>query len=127
MTFYEAYIGDLGEDTNEPFSLEDGDWSGHFPSRISELFPPERSGSKSPFSRICGFVAQKIYKGAQTDWGTWVVVVSKADITAFLSDVYGNEPDPLGMEHLNKQLTELREFVAGLDDSKHYALVAQES
>ncbi len=125
--FLEAYVADLGEDTDEPFSLDEGDWSGHFPGRISELFPPERSGSESPFMKICGFVAQKTYKGAQTDWGTWVVVVTKQDITAFLSDVYGDEPEPLGMEHLNKQLTELREFVAVLDDSKHYALVAQES
>jgi hypothetical protein len=74
-----------------------------------------------------GLVFQKTYKGAQTDWGTWVAVVSKQDITAFLSEVYGDEPEPLHMEHLNKQLAELREFVSCLDDSKHYALVAQES
>ncbi len=126
MTFYEAYIGDLKEDADEPFTLEEGDWNGHFPDRISELFPPERSG-ESPFSRIMGLAFQKTYKGAQTDWGTWVAVVSKQDITAFLSEVYGDEPVPLHMEHLNKQLAELREFVAGLDDSKRYALVAQES
>ena len=126
MTFYETYVGDLKDETDEPFSLENGDWGGHFPSRMSILFPPEPRG-KSPFSIILGRVFQKIYKGAQTDWGTWVAVVSKQDITDFLSDVYGDEPEPLHMEHLNKQLTELREFVAGLDENKHYALVAQES
>ena len=126
MTFYEAWIGDLGEDTDHPFSLEGGDWSGHFPSRISILFPPQPRG-ESPFSLICGLVHQKKHKGAQTDWGTWVAVVSKQDIIGFLSDVYGDEPEPLHMEHLNAQLAELRTFVAGLDKSKHYALVAQES
>ena len=126
MTFYEAYIGDLGEETEKPFSLEGGDWNGHFPGRISPLFPPE-PGGESPFSIICGRVFKKVYKGAQTDWGTWVAVVGKQDIVSFLSEVYGDEPEPLHMEHLNEKLDTLREFVAGLDENKRYGLVAQES
>ena len=62
------------------------------------------------------------------DWGAWVARVSKAQLQAFVAEMYDQDPtykpgSPL--PHLSAQLVELREYVDALEDGE-YALVASE-
>lgn len=51
------------------------------------------------------------------DWGSWVAKAKKAEILAFLAEVYAGDSEALGA---------VRSFVEGLDSDETYALVASE-
>ena len=95
------------------------------PKRDSPFFPPSR---RSPFVELKRRIEVGVYPGEQVDWGAWVARVSKAQIQAFVAELYDgvalDGPNSM-LPHLAAQLVELREYVEGLEDGE-YALVASE-
>lgn len=120
MTFRDAYIGDLDA---PGFRWEGGNWSGNSPTALGPLFPP-MGGNQSAFDKVRELVAAGDLPGKQTDWGCWVVKVSKAQLRELITQWYAGANAP--MEHLRFRLRELQDFVEQLDDSALYGLCADE-
>ena len=110
MTYYDVYIGDLSD---PDFKWEDGDPHGNVPKRISPFFPGSSIGA-GPFWRLIRLIDNGALQGKQTDWGGWTAAATKEQIEQFVA------------EHCPSISDELRQFIAGLDPSGTYALVAAE-
>ncbi|MGW8317110.1 MAG: hypothetical protein ACWGNV_16050 [Bacteroidales bacterium] len=114
---------------------------------------PKKIGPFVPESREAFFLLRDkmeegIYEYIMTDWATWVAKVSKQQIIDFFTELYGDgfmhwEPedvfegkqkaDPYSKRpHIDifdfeiDAMVELIQLIQGLDESKVYALVAQE-
>ncbi|MBM0206180.1 hypothetical protein JNW90_26570 [Micromonospora sp. STR1s_5] len=113
MTFIDMYIGKLS-DREDPL-----DHGGVPPPPLSDHFPPDPTGSRF------GSVKNHWMSERQTDWGSWAGIVSKAQILAFMRDIYGTEPLPSAYWH--ERLLALRRLTETLSDTEAYALVLIES
>lgn len=72
------------------------------------------------------------FRGAQVDPLVWAALMSKAELLAFLDEVYGDpgeyerrfERGPL--RHMAERLKSLRAYVAELPENEQFAVVADE-
>lgn len=109
-----AYIGDL----NDPnFNWNNCDSIGNIPRGLGPELPPSRDA----WSLIYDKIENGEFHGKQLDWGAYAAQVNKSQIISFIDELYGN---PV-LDLINK-IDEFKDFVAGLDDNKLYALVACE-
>jgi len=120
MTYLDVYIGDL----NDPdFKWEGSKESSNCPKRISPFFPPNTP--KSVWDAVVDLTKSDKFEGKQTDWGCFVIKMTKKQIKDFIAEFYGKNKK-FDLKHLQKQMNELLNFIEGLDDKKQYALVASE-
>ena len=130
MSFRDVYVGDL-EDPN--FDLENGNWSGNFPEQLSPLFPAMGGDSNTwgVYSNVYALSKSGELPAAQTDWGCWVVIVTRDQLLKYLDEWYGDgpihPPDWTIDEGETREDNEIRLFVRNLDPKKNYALVALET
>jgi hypothetical protein len=122
----DAYVGDL-EDPK--FCWEGGDWNGNVPRRLS----PSLAGC---FWEIVRGIEAGRYPGKQTDFGGWVVKMTKQQLLQFVQEHLGparHETDdgrpPLagGQGVDSERLQSIYAFLSTLAEGKLYALVATES
>ncbi len=67
------------------------------------------------------------FQGEDVDWGATAARMSKAEILAFIHELYGDEvSDKRLMPHLHDRFRKLLAFVNNLSDVGHYAVVANE-
>lgn len=130
MTMCRIYVGNLAD---PKFSWDEGDWNYNAPVALSPSFPP-RSNSYF-FADFFEWVKKKKVTHKQTDWGTTVARVTKAEILDFIAFCYDSDPsynDPgkmlkwEGKAYLVKQLQLLKKSVAALDARRTYGLVVME-
>lgn len=122
----QVYIGDL---QSPKFHWDGGNPSGNFPVSLCKAFPWLR-GSYRPAFDVIEMIEKGRLPGKQTDWGCWVARVNKAQIEAFIDELYQDENDVITLPETSGNMTslaQLREFVATLEDQKLYALFALES
>jgi hypothetical protein len=127
MSICDVYIGRLDD---PGFSHDGGNPAGNVPRRLSPFFPPTLGPGYGAWSELHGRIEAGLLNGRQTDWSGWVVPASKAEIEAFVDDLYSGNPvysDGSLLPHLAEQLIELREFISGMEDDGQYALVATET
>ena len=126
MTICTVYIGDLDD---PKFCWVGGDWNGNIPQPLASDFPTVGGHYNECFHRWVdksGVVCRK------TDFGGWVSKVTPRQLAGYIEYCYGgdskySDPDKaLVWKDLKDRLDDLREFVAGLEDDKEYALVATE-
>ncbi len=117
MTVCVVFVGDLDDPT---FKWEGGNWNGNVPARLSPEFPPMTQHYNADFHTWVKAVGVKC---EQTDFGTWVACVTKAQITDFITLVYRGKED---LPWVVESLKDLKMFVAELSDTKGYGLVATE-
>jgi hypothetical protein len=130
LTYYDVYIGRLDD---PGFSWGSQGREGSPPRRLGPFFPPARRGSSrypgGTFGELLNRIDEGRLEGGQVDWGSWVAKASRAEILAFMDELYANDPTyspPTAFPHLLESLEELRGFVKGLDPNETYALVASE-
>lgn len=75
--------------------------------------------AREAFFVLRGKIKSGAVQGHQTDWGSYAVLMNRADIEALLAEIYGPldsyEARYAGtMEHLADRMRELRAFVAAL-------------
>jgi len=117
MTDCVVYVGDLDDPL---FKWDGGDWNGNVPARLSPEFPPMVQSYNAKYHAWVKAVGVKC---EQTDFGAWVACVTKAQIEEFIAQVYrDDEVLPWVVDSLEK----LKKFVAKLDGTKVYGLVATE-
>lgn len=118
MAFLDVYIGST---EGYSFKVDDDKFRiGNVPKRKSPFFP--NGGFAS------GVLREKIETGAlmgeQVDWGAWAALVNKAQILAFMDELYSKEKQKkYGLEN---EYGELKKFVEKLSDDEKYVLVASE-
>lgn len=124
MTFRDVYIGSLSDRTN-PLDWS-GDWKvGNCPPVESPYFPP--APAKDPHGILTSGIISGRFKGEMVDWGGWAARMSKAEVLAFIEEVYGDGTAlKEWLPHLHKRFIKLKAFVNALPDDGHYALVANE-
>jgi hypothetical protein len=110
MTYRDVYVGELGPD-------EALDWGGdprigNAPKRIGPFFHPI---DKSPYELLHRAIDMNTLTGRQVDWGAVAARVTVDDIRAFVDECYG--PDVPA---------DIASFIASLDPTRPYALVASE-
>ena len=81
MSYHDVYIGNASGN----FLWEGGDWNGNFPATVADL---PKGGQNSEFSAILKLVDSGKFEGKQTDWGTWVVKVTKNDLAQLVKKWY---------------------------------------
>jgi hypothetical protein len=127
MTYYDVYIGRLDDPS---FSWDGGNWNGNVPHRLSPFFPPYARPGLRVWDEFHRRLASGEFKGRQTDWGGWVAPASKAQIEAFMADLYFPRPSLENLKrlfpHVTDPLDELVAFVSDMDDDGQFALVATE-
>lgn len=120
MSFLDVHIGNLDDPT---FHWE----GGNCPGKLGPWFPPGvQSGLRGPFWTLIERITTNQFEGKQSDWGSWVAKVNKEQIEAFIDEVYGTYEQPEALAHLCKKFDELKAFVATLDPTKQYVIVATE-
>jgi hypothetical protein len=129
MTSFDVYIGDLeGPD----FKQKDGNWSGNFPQQLGPTFPacPDIAPMQI-YSEVHALFRSGKYPSEQTDWGCWVVTMTRNQILKFIDHVYGEGPiqvlDLMIKEGQTREDHDVRLFAESLDPSKRFGLVALES
>lgn len=120
MSFLDVYIG-YSEDKS--FVWEGGDLSGNAPMRQSPFFPP-----KAPYRKLKDMIESGEIEGKQLDWGAWGTKVNKKYIELFFKESYSDDwyKNNQSYPHLIKEMDELKDFIAHLDSTKVYVLVATE-
>jgi hypothetical protein len=129
MPYCYVYIGDL-EDSQFKWDLTSEEFgNGNVPAAISRVFPPIRG----QFYGALGILMNKIdsgeLSGKLVDWGCWVAVVTPAEITSFMNELYSkewHESHAEGLNNFNARLEEVLSVVNKLDPTKKYALVGHE-
>jgi hypothetical protein len=120
-----VYVGRLDDGR---FRWEGGNWDANFPSHITRDFPTIGRESKE-FWELRRRIESGRYEGKQTDWGCWVARVKRAEILAFIQDMYGHQPgadDDVLPRQADQSLEEIVRRVRALDPETLYALVAYE-
>jgi hypothetical protein len=129
MTSFDVYIGDLeGPD----FKLKGGNWSGNFPQQLGPTFPP--SSGMAPmdiYLKVHALAESGKYPSEQTDWGCWVVIMTRNELLKYIDRLYGDGPiqvfDLTIKEGETREDHDIRLFVQSLDPIKRFGLVALES
>jgi len=126
MTYYDAYIGDLGDPS---FQETHGNWNGNAPRRLGPLFPLIRHDS---FDRSTEWAKNEGCVFQQADWGCQVTKVDKAQLMRFMDFYYGPAPPTTDNGSMTKgrskgKASHVRAFIQTLDDNKCYGLVFLES
>jgi len=111
MTICAVYIGDLQDPS---FKWEGGDWNDNVPRALSDMFPPTDGHYNACYHE---WSEESGFEPKQTDFGGWVVRVSKAQLLSYVEYCYKSEPSTMNS---------LRTFIDSLDEAKQYALVATE-
>ncbi len=126
MTFTDVWVGELGSG-DDPLDWG-GDWkTGNSAGRaVTPMFPPAATGTYEPHHTVCSKIKAGLLTGKQVDWGAWAAIVTKAEISGLIDEVYGTDAQYCQLEHLCIELAHLRSAVAELSDSKSYALIADE-
>jgi hypothetical protein len=104
MTFYDVYVAEL----------EDGKLPTDLPMRESPFFEGEPM-YEDPFPVLRKHIESGKFRGGQLDQCAWAAQVSKAELNAFLVEVYGEDVPE-----------EVAEYVRYLPRTREYALVACE-
>jgi hypothetical protein len=125
MPYCDVYIGSLEDKSFQWTNISDERWGiGNAPFRIGPTFPPP-----APFNTLVDKIDKEYFSGKQIDWGAYVAIVTKRQIQDFIEECYRNDKtysDPYYMPHLYGRLHELKQFVASLDPTKRFFLVASE-
>jgi hypothetical protein len=104
MTFYDVYVAEL----------ENGKLPTDLPMRESPFFEGMPL-DKNPFWVLLDHIQSGKFRGDSVDQCTWIAQVSKAELNAFLVEVYGEDiPE------------DVAEHVRYLPRTREYALVASE-
>jgi len=129
VTFFDVYIGDLDD---PDFKQEDGNWSGNFPKQLGPTFPWVTDIAPiNIYLKVHSLAKSGKYPSAQTDWGCWVVTMTRNQILKFIDHVYGEGPIQVNnltiKEGQTREDHDVRLFAESLDPSKKFGLVALES
>lgn len=117
MTDCSVYGGNLDD---PKFKWEGGDWSGNVPGGISPYFPSPKDHYNANYH---AWVKASGVECKQTDFGGWVVKVTREQILEYLTWCYAGQEDlPWVKEDLQKVVRSIRRLRQG----KIYGLVATE-
>lgn len=116
MTIHNIFIGDINDGKFSWGENIKNDVEQDIPTRISDDFP--EIGLRE-FLKVLEMIG-KGFKGKQTGRGIYVVEVTKKQIEDFVQKNCNNV-----ISH-EKDLKKIKQTVKDLDDSKKYALIAQE-
>lgn len=126
--YLNVYVGELAEG-DDPLDWG-GTWNGNTPKKRGPSFPPAHVPYlREPFLQLKQRIADGVFSGKQVDWGAWAAKVSKAQILAFIAEIYGGDPtyeDPNNTPHLYEQMQKLQDYLASLAEDRLYALVGAE-
>lgn len=130
MSYCDVYIGDL-DDPNFTWTPDDEKYGRYnAPRGLSPTFPPAPGPGYGAFTKLKNKIKEGEYRGDQTDWGTWVAVVTRTKIMDFIKECYPGdwyENHKQLMRYMTDEYDKIVEIVEGLDPDKKYALVARET